>query len=693
MRASIASLGLLGLSGVTASPHGGSEARRDLSEAFFEASTWYDWGWYGARPQQRYRSFKSASPKPNLVLRDDRCDDGLIFLEPRERQPDDPGLVILDGEGNLVWTATQWTETNNVKVQTFNGSRYMTFWTRGKDASDDGYYVMLDESYEVFKEIRPTGSLHGDVQDLVITSEGTAILTVYHETQAPTSKPDPSPRRIYDSIFQEIDLNSGKLLFEWHASHHFSIQESRARCGRRRGDPFDFFHINAIDKDSKSGDYLVSSRFMGAIASVSGVDGHVQWQLGGEHNDFEDLSDGPAVTFSWDQRATWASSDNEDAKTLVVVDDSGSKAIVKLDLTDMTATLASSTTPLPQKPSHHGHQNSVQILPNDNALVSWAHTPGFTEFSKDGEPLCDTHLGPVRLAGWGFPFEPVPRLQVRLDRAASHTARGGHAPGQAQRQRQRQPSGPAPDGDVFVDHVIVPRDGFETRIPVPVHSEEYLRVLALDQEWRFIEQSDAVSKRYGGVTKPLKGDKLETRKGCNMLIWIVGGLAMAMTAVHRVIVLRRRRAIVAMPVKGDVPFYDVKPRPSGLNRPPSAYGGTSRAAAGTCASSPHPQPSQQPSLSPSIPQQLGQAPLKPYIPKQFVHLSTEAVRSGNRPCCLTRTPVGTLTGSSRLAPFHSSRPRVRTPSTEPEKSRGEAAPPRARDERTDEPHRTTSPDY
>jgi len=97
---------------------------------------------------------------------------------------------------------------------------------------------------------------------------------------------------------------------------------------------------------------------------------------------------------------------------------------------------------------------------------------------------------------------------------------------------------------------------------VPVHSEEYLRVLALDQEWRFIEQSDAVSKRYGGVTKPLKGDKLETRKGCNMLIWIVGGLAMAMTAVHRVIVLRRRRAIVAMPVKGDVPFYDVKPRPS-----------------------------------------------------------------------------------------------------------------------------------
>lgn len=578
MRASIASLGLLGLSGVTASPHGGSEARRDLSEAFFEASTWYDWGWYGARPQQRYRSFKSASPKPNLVLRDDRCDDGLIFLEPRERQPDDPGLVILDGEGNLIWTATQWTETNNVKVQTFNGSRYMTFWTRGKDASDDGYYVMLDESYEVFKEIRPTGSLHGDVQDLVITSEGTAILTVYHETQAPTSKPDPSPRRIYDSIFQEIDLNSGKLLFEWHASHHFSIQESRARCGRRRGDPFDFFHINAIDKDSKSGDYLVSSRFMGAIASVSGVDGHVQWQLGGEHNDFEDLSDGPAVTFSWDQRATWASSDKEDAKTLVVVDDSGSKAIVKLDLTDMTATLASSTTPLPQKPSHHGHQNSVQILPNDNALVSWAHTPGFTEFSKDGEPLCDTHLGPVRLAGWGFPsslyraskfaWTGQPRTQpavaMRPDRLNGKGSASLYVSwnGATEVDAYILQSGPAPDGDVFVDHVIVPRDGFETRIPVPVHSEEYLRVLALDQEWRFIEQSDAVSKRYGGVTKPLKGDKLEARKGCNMLIWIVGGLAMAMTAVHRVIVLRRRRAIVAMPVRGNVPFYDVKPRPS-----------------------------------------------------------------------------------------------------------------------------------
>ncbi|UNI22886.1 hypothetical protein JDV02_008731 [Purpureocillium takamizusanense] len=578
MRASIASLGLLGLSGVTASPHGSVEARRDLSEAVFQSSSWYDWGWYGARPQQRYRSFDGASPKPNVVLRDDRCDEGLVFLEPRQRQLNDAPLVILDGEGNLVWTATQWAETNNVKVQTFNGSRYMTFWTRDKGTSGDGYYVMLDESYEVFKEIRPAGSLHGDVQDLVLTPEGTAILTVYHETQAPKSKPDPSPRRIYDSIFQEIDLASGKVLFEWHASHHFGIQESRARCGRRRGDPFDFFHINAVDKDSKTGDFLVSSRFMGAIASVNGMNGHVQWQLGGEHNDFEDLSKDGAITFSWDQRAAWASSRNGDAATLNVVDGKGREAIIELNLSDMTATSISNRSPPAQEGSHHGRHNSVQILPNGNALVSWAHAPGFTEFSKDGETLCDTHLGPVRLASWGLPSSlyraskfawagrprTKPSVAMRPDRHGS----GGSASlyvswnGATEVDAYILQSGPEPDGDVFVDHVIVPRDGFETRIPVPLHSEEYLRVLALDREWRFIEQSGAVSKRYGGVSKPLEDEKKQPPKRCNMLIWIVGGLAMVVAVVHRAFLVRRRRTVAVLPIRGGAPACDYKRLPS-----------------------------------------------------------------------------------------------------------------------------------
>ncbi|KAJ6439823.1 leucine-rich repeat-containing protein 40 [Purpureocillium lavendulum] len=578
MRSSIASLGLLGLLGVTASPHGDAPARRDLSEAFFEASSWYDWGWYGARPHQRYRSIHAASPKPNLVLQSERCEEGLIFLEPRDRQSSDAGLVILDGEGNLVWTATQWPETKNVKVQTFNGSKYMTFWTRDEETSGDGYYVMLDEFYEVFREIRPASSLHGDVQDLAFTSEGTAILTVYHETQAPASKGDPSPRRIYDSVFQEIDLHSGAVLFEWHASHHFSVQESRARCGRRRGDPFDFFHINAVDKDSTTGNYLVSSRFMAAVASISGVDGHVQWQLGGAHNDFEDPSGELATAFSWDHQASWGQQGKNNVTTLTVID-GGRKTTVELDVDEMTMSLAGNPTLQPQKLLHHGQQSFVQLLPNQNVLVSWAHTPGFTEFSSDGEPLCETHLGPVRLAGLGFPSSSYraskfawagrphtkPALAMRPNRRNS----GGSASlyvswnGATDVDAWVLQSGPEPDGDVFVDHVIVPREGFETKIPVPTHSEEYLRVLALDGEWRFLERSESVSKRGGATTRPLWGkEHRHPRKGCYMLVWIVAGLAMVMTVVHRVIMSRRRRSAVARAVKADgVPSYDYKALP------------------------------------------------------------------------------------------------------------------------------------
>lgn len=59
--------------------------------------------------------------------------------------------------------------------------------------------------------------MRGDVKNLLITSNGTAILTIDPETRTHSFRAGSTTRRNYGSVFQEIDLHSDKLIFEWHA--------------------------------------------------------------------------------------------------------------------------------------------------------------------------------------------------------------------------------------------------------------------------------------------------------------------------------------------------------------------------------------------------------------------------------------------------------------------------------------------
>jgi hypothetical protein len=112
------------------------------------ASWLYDWGIFGSYPRIRYESFKTASPQVDHVRKDDRCDDGLIFMTPHGSVVDSHGPVILDNDGNLVWTQTSWGNTADLKVQKIGGESYITFWhdtptSVGEDASGQGVYAIV----------------------------------------------------------------------------------------------------------------------------------------------------------------------------------------------------------------------------------------------------------------------------------------------------------------------------------------------------------------------------------------------------------------------------------------------------------------------------------------------------------------------------------------------------------------------
>lgn len=115
-----------------------------------QSPTLYDWGFYGLYPQTWFKSFHLAAPRLNFIKWDESCDDGVYLVSPRGSHVYTPGPVIMDGRGNLVWTTADrfgnGQGVTDFKVQTYNGTEYLTFWS-GMDGAHHrfgyGCYYMV----------------------------------------------------------------------------------------------------------------------------------------------------------------------------------------------------------------------------------------------------------------------------------------------------------------------------------------------------------------------------------------------------------------------------------------------------------------------------------------------------------------------------------------------------------------------
>lgn len=343
-----------------------------------------------------------------------------------------------------------------------------------------------------------------------------------------------SPGWIYDSIFQEVDLETGELIFEWRASQHYRVEDSfhsieaEARRpdssgrltispGTERDAAWDFFHINSIDKDD-GGNYYVSSRYMHTVTCV-GPTGDIRWILGGKRNQFTDLSSGAATNFSFQHHATM-----HENNTLTVFDngkyDADSKnadysrgLIITLDPENMTATLAQDFV----HPDHLlvGSQGSVQILPDSgHALVGWGYAPAYTEFDAHGNVLCDVHLAPKVTFNFGWV------KNYRTFRTSSWVGKPTSSPGVFLRPRdgvvyvswngatevdrwllqgRDEPSDTGDDGELFVDISSTEKQGFESSIDIDSDMPTYIRVAAVDRNGDVLGYTPVLDRRVGNA--------------------------------------------------------------------------------------------------------------------------------------------------------------------------------------------------
>jgi len=312
-----------------------------------------------------------------------------IFVAPRgytSASVGQSGLMIVDRDGGLVWFGPPLGGTPlNFTTQAYRGQPVLT-WSAGvvnQVGVTTGTSYIADSSYRVIATVKAGNGAQTDLHDFKLTPQGTALVTAHRKVSADLSAlGGPAKGAVLSSAAQEIDVATGKVLFEWNTIDHVPLTESQQPLqGGTADTPYDYFHINSVAL-APDGDLLISSRNTWTVYKVGRRSGAIRWRLGGKKSDF---TAGPGAAFSWQHDASMPGPD-----TLTLFDNASappeekqSRALVlHVDTRAMRVTLRRAY-------AHPAglladNQGSMQLLPDGRAFVGWGAQPYFSEFDGHG---------------------------------------------------------------------------------------------------------------------------------------------------------------------------------------------------------------------------------------------------------------------------------------------------------------------
>jgi hypothetical protein len=451
---------------------------------------------HNARPSPLTQHFHSRPdlkpPGIHLAVRGTDVSPGYIFVAPKLRVTQ-AGPEILDDNGQVVWfRPLDAKDVSDFRVQTYQGKPVLTWWRgRAPQGVGGGYYVIYDSTYHKIGHVRAGHGLIGDLHEFRITPQDTALLTVYKRRPADLrAVGGPRKGMIFDGIVQEIDIATGRVLFEWHSWPRVGLAESYAAVFPGR--PFDYFHINAIELEP-NGNLLVSARNTHALYEIDRPSGKILWRLGGKHSSFRL---GPGVRFGWQHDArrqpdgTISLFDNEATPP---VGKSSRVLVLKVDEAEKRVTLVRSFRH--PKGLLVPFEGNAQFLPNGHVFVGWGATSFFSEFDANGRLLFDGRIGLLGAPGteadtyraYRFEWKGEPTEPPAIAIAGSSAYASWN--GATEVASWRLLGGSAPDQLTPV--AAAPKRTFETGMPLPADTP-YIAVQALSSDGRVLATSKIV---------------------------------------------------------------------------------------------------------------------------------------------------------------------------------------------------------
>jgi hypothetical protein len=306
--------------------------------------------------------------------------------------PVQQGLMIVDRDGRLVWfePVTQSdVKPFDLQAQTDRGKPVLTWWQGHLVGSHGaGTGMVVDQGYQSVQKVQAGAGLQIDLHEFNLTAKGTALITAYEQVNTsykPLGGSGSGP--VYAAHAQEIDLATGKVLFDWNSLDHVGLDESFLGVPEK-GAVLDYIHLNSVAETS-DGNLIISGRNTSAVYKVDRSSGKVIWRLGGKKSDFHVPSN---AEFYWQHDArAWSA-------TQYTVFDNGAHRREKrsrgllLNLDESARTVALTHAYLHPAAFISNTLGSVSLLPDGRVFVGWGDQPYFTEFAADGSLLLDGQL-------------------------------------------------------------------------------------------------------------------------------------------------------------------------------------------------------------------------------------------------------------------------------------------------------------
>jgi Arylsulfotransferase (ASST) len=316
------------------------------------------------------------------------------------------GPEILSKSGKVIWfhAVPSGQGAYDFRTQTYDGKPVLT-WSQGTGlgATAQNTDYIYNDHYQQIATVTAGNGLTTDIHEFLITPWNTALITaVSQQTVNLASIGGPADQQVLEGSVQEIDIKTGKVLFQWNAQDHIPYSASEQPLPASAGTPWDWYHINAVHL-GPNGTILIDSRDSWTTTDVSLSTGHVNWILGGKASTFKQVA-APGQTlnsandlFAWQHDPEWLGNDeisifdDESAGTANTgqnVITTGSTArvdYIKLDFRTDTATLVKSD-PQPEDLSASS-QGNAQPLHYGGAFVSWGNLPYISQFDAAGNLL------------------------------------------------------------------------------------------------------------------------------------------------------------------------------------------------------------------------------------------------------------------------------------------------------------------
>jgi hypothetical protein len=438
---------------------------------------------------------KSTNVRPPQIHIDHRAHNVVpgVVLTDAHAGPSQQGPLIFDSTGRLVWfkPLPKGQRAFNLRVQSYQGQPVIT-WFEGAvvSAHGVGHYEIYDQQYRQIAQVHAGNGYQADLHEFLLTDRGTALFTAYGKATGhlPGGRVGP----YFYGVVQEVDVATGKVLFQWRSDRHVGFGASYMRVPTKRGNSWDYFHVNSISIDPSDDNLIISSRNTWAVYKVDRRSGKVLWKLGGKDGNFKM---GAGTHFAFQHHVTL-----HPGGILTIFDNEAGPPDEARQSRGLVLSINEKSRRATMRRQYHHHPSvlslalgSVQELDQGHTFIGWGTSSYFTEYGAGGQVLFDGRLTPGTSSYRAFRdvWNAIPAASpsVAAQRSGKHVQLHVSWNGATDVSHWGILGGAAAHQLTQIGTAGVA--GFETEIAVP-NAPPVLAVEALDRSGKVLHRSQSV---------------------------------------------------------------------------------------------------------------------------------------------------------------------------------------------------------